>query len=102
MHIGLYDNLCYISASSAEQYVVNEHDKVPKLTFRPDVFTLTGTMKRTRTLRDAHSQRVRDLDYNPNKPYYLVTCGDDCAVKFWDVRKASEQVVCSDGHPSRK
>ena len=29
----------------------------------------------------------RDLDFNPNKQYYLATCGDDCRVKFWDIRK---------------
>ena len=27
------------------------------------------------------------MDYNPNKPYNLVTAGQDCTVKFWDVRK---------------
>ena len=35
----------------------------------------------------AHSSRILDMDYNPNKPYNLVTAGQDCTVKFWDVRK---------------
>lgn len=28
----------------------------------------------------------RDIDYNPNKPSTLVTCGDDRLIKFWDTR----------------
>jgi len=32
---------------------------------------------------------VRDIDFNPNKQYYLASCGDDCKTKFWDTRKAN-------------
>ncbi|KAF0297261.1 EARP-interacting [Amphibalanus amphitrite] len=39
------------------------------------------------TVENADAQLVRDLDFNPNKQYYLATCGDDCRVKFWDIRK---------------
>ncbi|KAF0313094.1 EARP-interacting [Amphibalanus amphitrite] len=39
------------------------------------------------TVENADAQLVRDLDFNPNKQYYLATCGDDCMVKFWDIRK---------------
>ena len=46
-------------------------------------------MKPAYTLADAHSQRVRGLDYNPNRPYVALSCGDDFAMKFWDLRKAS-------------
>lgn len=35
----------------------------------------------------ASSAATRDMDFNPNKQYYLATCGDDCRVKFWDIRK---------------
>ena len=49
----------------------------------------TRTMKPAYTLADAHSQRVRGLDYNPNRPYVALSCGDDFAMKFWDLRKAS-------------
>ena len=38
---------------------------------------------------NAHSQMVYDLDYNPNKPYCLMTCGDDCLIRFWDLRMAT-------------
>lgn len=33
---------------------------------------------------------MRDIDFNPNKQYYLVSVGDDCKTKFWDVRKTNE------------
>ncbi|GFN81413.1 protein tssc1 [Plakobranchus ocellatus] len=44
------------------------------------------TMSQVYQVESAHSQLVRDLDFNPNKQYYLATCGDDCRVKFWDTR----------------
>lgn len=42
------------------------------------------------SIDNAHPPFVRDVDYNPNRQYYLMTCGDDCRVKFWDVRKSNE------------
>lgn len=36
---------------------------------------------------------MRDVDYNPNRPWYLVTCGDDATTKFWDVRKGGDAPV---------
>jgi len=35
----------------------------------------------------AHQQIVRDIDINPNLPYYFVSGGDDGRIKFWDLRK---------------
>nr|XP_039269101.1 EARP-interacting protein homolog [Styela clava] len=50
-------------------------------------------------IEGAHGQLVRDVDFNPNKMYYVVTCGDDCQVKFWDTRDLSDPVkVLSDDH----
>ena len=40
-------------------------------------------------IQGAHSQIVYDLDYNPNKPYCMMTCGDDCLIRFWDLRRAT-------------
>ncbi|KAK6304264.1 hypothetical protein J4Q44_G00248500 [Coregonus suidteri] len=49
-------------------------------------------------IENAHGQLVRDLDFNPNKQYYLASCGDDCKVKFWDVRNINEPVKSLEEH----
>lgn len=50
-------------------------------------------------IESAHSQSVRDLDFNPNKQYSMATCGDDCLVKFWDIREPTTPVsVINDQH----
>ena len=43
-------------------------------------------------IENAHGQMVRDIDFNPNKQYYMVSCGDDGKTKFWDIRKTSESL----------
>lgn len=45
------------------------------------------------TISQAHSQSVRDLDFNSNSQHYVVTCGDDCEVKFWDLRNTSRPAL---------
>ncbi|XP_062506663.1 EARP and GARP complex-interacting protein 1-like [Corticium candelabrum] len=42
------------------------------------------------SIENAHQEQVRDVDFNPNKQYYLLTCGDDCSIKFWDIRNTTE------------
>lgn len=49
-------------------------------------------------IENAHGQLVRDLDFNPNKQYYLASCGDDCKVKFWDIRNVTEPVKTLEEH----
>ena len=49
----------------------------------------TRTMKAAHTVEKAHTQKVRGVDYNPNKPYVALSCGDDYMLKFWDLRKPS-------------
>lgn len=49
-------------------------------------------------IENAHGQLVRDLDFNPNRQYYLASCGDDCKVKFWDVRNVQEPVKTLEEH----
>jgi WD40 repeat protein len=41
------------------------------------------TSKPSFTIKNAHEISVRDIDYNPNKPSQLATCGDDCVVRIW-------------------
>ncbi|XP_066592173.1 EARP-interacting protein homolog [Prorops nasuta] len=45
------------------------------------------------TILSAHSQIIRDLDFNVNRQYFLSTCGDDGYMKFWDIRQPSEPVL---------
>jgi WD40 repeat protein len=45
-----------------------------------------------------HTTPCRDLDFNPNKQYYMATCGDDGYSRFWDVRNPSEPAVARADH----
>lgn len=35
---------------------------------------------------------VRALDFNPNKPNQIASAGDDCKVRFWDLRNTTESI----------
>merc|ERR1711972_645031 len=35
----------------------------------------------------AHLFGARDVDYNPNVPYQVLTAGEDATLRFWDLRK---------------
>ncbi|KAH0534316.1 EARP-interacting protein homolog [Cotesia glomerata] len=50
------------------------------------------------TILNAHSQIVRDLDFNVNKQYILSTCGDDGYMKFWDIRSTNEPIIARMEH----
>ncbi|KAG7264160.1 hypothetical protein CRUP_038188 [Coryphaenoides rupestris] len=56
------------------------------------------TMSQIYCIENAHGQLVRDLDFNPNRQYYLASCGDDCKVRFWDVRNVQEPVKSLEDH----
>ncbi|XP_069676668.1 EARP-interacting protein homolog isoform X1 [Periplaneta americana] len=49
-------------------------------------------------VENAHCQLVRDFDFNPNKQYYMATCGDDGYSRFWDVRNPSEPAIARADH----
>jgi WD40 repeat protein len=38
-------------------------------------------------IEKAHELDITDLDFNPNKQYYFLSAGEDCTVRFWDLRK---------------
>ena len=38
------------------------------------------------------------MDFNPNKPQMLATCGDDRKVKVWDLRAPGRALVVLEGH----
>lgn len=56
------------------------------------------SMKQVWMIENTHSPIVRDLDFNPNKQYYLATCGDDGVVKFWDIRNNSKPLLTRFDH----
>ncbi|CAM9619831.1 EARP and GARP complex-interacting protein 1 [Lampetra fluviatilis] len=56
------------------------------------------SMRQAYCIENAHGQLVRDMDFNPNKQYYLASCGDDCKVKFWDTRNPTEPVRSLEEH----
>uniref|UniRef100_A0A8B9PVZ3 EARP complex and GARP complex interacting protein 1 n=1 Tax=Apteryx owenii TaxID=8824 RepID=A0A8B9PVZ3_APTOW len=58
----------------------------------------TRSMRQIYCIENTHGQLVRDLDFNPNKQYYLASCGDDCKVKFWDTRNVTEPVKTLEEH----
>lgn len=41
---------------------------------------------------------MRDVDYNPNKPFCLVSCGEDRLIKFWDLRSTQAPIKSIVGH----
>ena len=45
-----------------------------------------------------HSLTTRDVDFNPNKPYHIATGGDDCQIKFWDIRNYGSPLVTRRDH----
>lgn len=47
---------------------------------------------------EAHLQTVLDIDYNPNKPYCLVSGGDDGKMKFWDLRHVRTPLLALNAH----
>merc|ERR1711879_651207 len=47
----------------------------------------------------AHLFGARDVEYNPNVPYQVVTTGEDSTLRFWDLRQLSKcKKVLSGGH----
>ncbi|PSN32600.1 Protein TSSC1 [Blattella germanica] len=45
-----------------------------------------------------HHGCSQDLDFNPNKQYFMATCGDDGYSRFWDVRNPSEPAIARADH----
>lgn len=52
----------------------------------------------TFSIKNAHSHTTRDVDINPNNPYYFVSGGDDGKIKFWDHRNVDKPVLFFSEH----
>ncbi|UYV67177.1 TSSC1 [Cordylochernes scorpioides] len=63
-----------------------------------ETFNPTCGIRPAWQIHKAHSQQARELDFNPNKQYYLATCGDDCLTKFWDCRNPTSPVLTLSNH----
>lgn len=46
----------------------------------------------------SHKLATTDADYNPNRPFYIVTAGKDRLIKVFDVRAISSPVRVLAGH----
>ncbi|KAI8894941.1 hypothetical protein BC833DRAFT_603079 [Globomyces pollinis-pini] len=51
------------------------------------------TNQNTTKIENAHEINVRSLDYNQNKPFHLVSSGDDCMIRIWDTRNAKTPLM---------
>lgn len=56
-----------------------------------------GALGGPSTIARAHRYGVTDMDYNPNKPYTLVTSGMDGVVKYWDTRTTRRPLLIAKG-----
>lgn len=50
------------------------------------------TMRRTAELEGAHQMPVRDVDFARGREHLLLSAGDDCRLRFWDLRRAPVRV----------
>jgi WD40 repeat protein len=57
-----------------------------------------NSMTEGQVVMHAHGSNIRDVDFNPNKPYHITTAGDDRMVRIWDLRKTKDALVTMSGH----
>ncbi|KAL6077337.1 EARP and GARP complex-interacting protein 1 [Balamuthia mandrillaris] len=75
--------------------------------FEEEIATASGTRvqgwdlrsgKESFCIKEANGHSVRDMDYNPNKLYLLVTAGDDASLNFWDIRNTNHPLKAVPAH----
>ncbi|KAI8911473.1 WD40-repeat-containing domain protein [Gorgonomyces haynaldii] len=78
----------------------NTHDtKSCVLGLSKDILEWDTRQERPQILvRDAHELSVRNLDFNPNKPFQFASCGDDCQVRIWDQRSTAQPLMSLSDH----
>lgn len=63
-----------------------------------NILDVRASFKPSYRLPHAHLGSTISCDFNPNKPYTLVTGGEDSMIRFWDVRKAGKPLRILSGH----
>merc|ERR1712043_25177 len=58
----------------------------------------TRTLKSTQCIADAHEQLITTIDYNPNKPYHIMTGAKDRKIHMWDLRKPTMPLKVLSSH----
>ena len=61
-------------------------------------YSIKTFQRQSYIIDNAHSQTVRDIDFNPNKQYYMASCSDDCKTKFWDIRNTETPLMVRSDH----
>lgn len=56
------------------------------------VFDVQSGLRQTKTLK-GHSDRIRDLGFDPGNPMRAFSCGEDGSAYAWDLRTGNEPVV---------
>lgn len=49
-------------------------------------------------ISNAHNDTILSVDYNPNKPFHIVTAGEDRLAKLFDIRKPTQPLKILGGH----
>lgn len=56
------------------------------------------TLKKTGDVEGAHLMPVRDFDFAHRREHLAVTAGDDCRLRYWDLRWVAVLCFSSDPH----
>ncbi|RHZ00014.1 hypothetical protein DYB37_008693 [Aphanomyces astaci] len=89
-----------VSATVDESIVTWDVRSGKYVAFHRPVHVILGRI--AHKVHQAHFQCTRDIDYNPNKPYYMASGGDDGLVKVWCVKynRFHDQLVLSSSSDS--
>eukprot|EP01029_Cantina_marsupialis_P012832 TRINITY_DN2839_c0_g1_i2.p1 TRINITY_DN2839_c0_g1~~TRINITY_DN2839_c0_g1_i2.p1 ORF type:complete len:319 (-),score=61.65 TRINITY_DN2839_c0_g1_i2:53-1009(-) len=90
---------------------LNEEEQIQKILWDPhhernigycagkDICSLDLRSGRTELrVENAHEDTILDIHFNPNRPSYLVSCGEDSTMAFWDLRNCAEPVRVVNAH----
>ena len=50
-------------------------------------------LKPSQSKEGAHAMLVRDVDFSTKRAHHIVTGGDDCKLRFWDLRSLAVRLI---------